>query len=288
MTDLTTTHSVDIGRTTVVKHYRSWDRGEPEREWRTLTLLARYAPGLAPAPLERTPDPPTVTMERLPGDPLRGTAVAPGLLPPLAAAVTRFQEAVPRAELEALPPRLWAPGDILAGVRDKCATALAEQSGRTAGSGRGSGAGPEPPDDREAALAAGARWVRNPALDALVAGEPAAPVLGFADGNLANYLWDGSRIRLVDFESSGRADRIQELAEIAEHVSVWVDSSLDADALLGHFPLTRPERARLRDLRRLAALMWLLMLDGDSRTPRPRNPPGTVARQAERLLGLLG
>lgn len=131
----------------------------------------------------------------------------------------------------------------------------------------GSGAGPEPPDDREAALAAGARWVRNPALDALVAGEPAAPVLGFADGNLANYLWDGSRIRLVDFESSGRADRIQELAEIAEHVSVWVDSSLDADALLGHFPLTRPERARLRDLRRLAALMWLLMLDGDSRTP---------------------
>ncbi|WP_327298212.1 MULTISPECIES: hypothetical protein [unclassified Streptomyces] len=59
MTDLTTTHTIGIGPTTVVKRFRSWDR-----EWQTLTLLARYAPGLAPVPLERTAAPPTSPLEQ--------------------------------------------------------------------------------------------------------------------------------------------------------------------------------------------------------------------------------
>ncbi|WP_328325534.1 MULTISPECIES: phosphotransferase [unclassified Streptomyces] len=283
MTDLTTTHTVGIGPTTVVKRFRSWDRGEPEREWRTLTLLARYAPRLAPVPLERTAAPPTVTMTRIPGAPLRGTTVGSARLTSLAGALTRFQEAVPRAEIAALPPRLWVPGEILRAIRAQCAAG-------PPGPGRGATGplGPGPSDSLAAALAAGARWVRAAALDSLAAAEPAAPVLGYADGNLANCLWDGSRVRLVDFESAGRADRLQELAETVEHVSVWADSRLDADALLDHFPLTRPERARLRDLRRLTSLMWLLMLDADSRTAHPRNPQGTPDRQAHRLLGLLG
>jgi len=43
-----------------------------------------------------------------------------------------------------------------------------------------------------------------------------APVLGRADGNLANFLWDGTRIRIADFEESGRSDTSFELAELAE------------------------------------------------------------------------
>src|ERR1700683_1119106 len=46
-----TTHLVDIGDDLVVKRFRSWDRGEHLREWQALTLLASYAPDLAPAPL---------------------------------------------------------------------------------------------------------------------------------------------------------------------------------------------------------------------------------------------
>ena len=48
-----TTHEVciDKDRRQVVKRFRSWDRGEPAREWAALTLLAESAPGLAPAPL---------------------------------------------------------------------------------------------------------------------------------------------------------------------------------------------------------------------------------------------
>jgi hypothetical protein len=45
-----TTHLVAIGEDEVVKRFRSWDRGEQVREWQALTLLASYAPDLAPAP----------------------------------------------------------------------------------------------------------------------------------------------------------------------------------------------------------------------------------------------
>ena len=66
---------VDAGRDVVVKRFRSWDRGEPTREWTALTLLARHAPGLAPAPLRArlTADAPVIEMSRLPGVPLGGT-----------------------------------------------------------------------------------------------------------------------------------------------------------------------------------------------------------------------
>jgi thiamine kinase-like enzyme len=36
--------------------------------------------------------------------------------------------------------------------------------------------------------------------------------LGHDDPNLANFLWDGGQIRLVDFEDSGPSDRPFELA----------------------------------------------------------------------------
>jgi hypothetical protein len=62
-----TTHDLDIGDHVVTKRYRSWARREPQREWTALTLLAQYAPGLAPAPLHTDLDatPPAVTMSRL-------------------------------------------------------------------------------------------------------------------------------------------------------------------------------------------------------------------------------
>lgn len=44
------THDVTVVGRRVVKHYRSWDEGEPEREWAGLTLLHRFAPGWLPSP----------------------------------------------------------------------------------------------------------------------------------------------------------------------------------------------------------------------------------------------
>ncbi|MFB9837632.1 phosphotransferase family protein, partial [Actinoallomurus acaciae] len=129
-------------------------------------------------------------------------------------------------------------------------------------------------------------WAGRPRLDDVFAAE-LTPVFGLGDGNLANYLWDGARVRVVDFEYSGLSDRAYELAEVVEHISVWVDDGLDAPALLSRFELTPAETARLRECRRLLALFWFLSVLSDD-PEHPRNPPGTAVRQAGRLLALLG
>ena len=208
------THEVRIDRDRglVVKRFRSAHRGEPVREWTALQLLARLAPGLAPAPVSADLDSafPVITMSLL----------------------------------------------VL---------------------------GDDPDVVRVHALAAA--WIESRALERHSnAGRYA--VLGHGDPCLANYLWDGDRIRLIDFEDSGPSDRAFELAILTEHISAWSDACLDADDFLALFDLTRAEKTRVQDFRRLAALFWLIMLRPGS-SSSIRNPPGTLKRQADRLLGLL-
>lgn len=111
-------------------------------------------------------------------------------------------------------------------------------------------------------------------------------VFGQGDANLANFLFDGERVRIVDFEDSGVSERPFELAVFVEHISAWSDASLAGERFISVFDLSVAERTRLADWRRLAALYWLLRLrpGGDA---EQRNPPGTLRRQAERLLALL-
>ena len=63
------THDLTFSATEVSKSYVSWDRGEAEREWTCLSLLADHAPGVAPRPLRRETrnGRPVIVMERLPG-----------------------------------------------------------------------------------------------------------------------------------------------------------------------------------------------------------------------------
>jgi len=70
-----TTHQLTFTQDRVVKRFRCWDRGEPEREWAGLWLLHRYVPGLAPQPLHQYVDDgaPVIVMSRVRGQPL-GTA----------------------------------------------------------------------------------------------------------------------------------------------------------------------------------------------------------------------
>lgn len=69
------------------------------------------------------------------------------------------------------------------------------------------------------------------------------PVFGQGDGNLANFLWDGHRARLVDFEDSGRSDRAFELATFVEHVLKLLGAGDD-----------RPSTVRERAVRLLSLL----------------------------------
>ena len=47
------THVLTFAGDRVVKRYRSWDRGEPDREWDGLGVLHHHARGLSPRPLRR-------------------------------------------------------------------------------------------------------------------------------------------------------------------------------------------------------------------------------------------
>ncbi len=260
------THSLIVGEDQVIKRFRSWDRGEHRREWRALTLLARYAPGLAPEPLSADLDsaPPHVRMSRVAGRPLSGQAVTPAHLDAVAAAVTRLHAAVPAGVLAGLVPQPW----LAAGAVNRM---------------RSLSAGRRPAADADelsrAAFDAAARWLAGAADPGP---DPRSPVFGQGDGNLANYLWDGEQIRLVDFEDSGRSDLAFELAVFAEHVSVWHDAEIETGPLLARFELTAAEAARVLFFRRAAAFYWLLRLldNRDDRRDTPR-------RQAGRLLALL-
>ncbi|NUR91369.1 MAG: aminoglycoside phosphotransferase family protein [Nonomuraea sp.] len=256
MADLVHTHVIDINGDVVTKRYIDDKPGAAEREWRALSLLAEHAPGLAPAPIAYEAG--VVRMTRVDGVPLRGMAVRDDHVDAMAAALTELYAAVPADVLATVRVRPWQ----IEAVTDWIGERVAAWSAR------------DPLADR--AVKEGVRWLAGwrPGTSGV------RPVFGAGDGNLANFLWDGARVRIVDFEDSGSSDFAFELAEQAEHVSMWVDGEVE---IAGRFELTAAEERRLRECRRLHSLTWLFLLSHDG----PRNPPGTFGRQVERVLRTL-
>jgi thiamine kinase-like enzyme len=105
------------------------------------------------------------------------------------------------------------------------------------------------------------------------------PILGHGDANLANYLWDGNRVRVVDFEDAGASHVEYELGFLVEHLS---STATNWQPLLDRFT-TDP--ARLRWARLTSAAHWLLMLLPGGSAAR-RNQPEALNRQAQRILTL--
>ena len=279
---------MDPARRVVVKRFIRAERDEADREWRALTLLAEHAPGLAPEPIlaDLAGNPPVIEMSLLPGDPLGGQPLTAAQESALVRAIGQLWQSVPVSRVVPLPGEAGNEAQLVSVVRRLAVQAqdfgddpviqaahsaglnwlawAVGESGRLAGQGTFAdpGGGPRP------------GW---PQLSA---------VFGQGDANLANFLWDGERVRIVDFEDSGLSDRAFELADLVEHISAWSDSGLDGDVFVRAFDLSVAERSRLADCRRLAALSWLLYLRPGS-SASVRNPPGTLRRQAERLLALL-
>lgn len=131
----------------------------------------------------------------------------------------------------------------------------------------------------ERALRASRQWLADtPQVPAQLS------VLGIADLNPANVLWDGSVCRLVDFEDGGLSELAFELADHVEHLAGR--DVYDADTLVDAVGLTKDEKERFAHWRCHWAIFWLLMLlPGNSGFLR--NPPGTTEAQAERVLRML-
>ncbi|MDX3100430.1 phosphotransferase family protein [Nonomuraea angiospora] len=273
MDDRFSTHNLEIRDDVVIKRYASWGRGEPHREWTALTLLAEHAPGLAPAPVEAALDayPPMIVMSRLPGTVLRGQDATDKQITAMAAALARLHQAIPTRVVEAVTPAPWGPATAVNKYR-----AWAHKQ-------------PNLGDDPIVRLAyhEGAAWLASTDPDRLTT-NPFPPVLGLADGNRANYLWDRDegRVRLIDWEDSGSNDRAFEVGEVVEHIS-RVDGDLDAERLLALIDLAPREAERVLGFRRLVALGWMLQLGPDG-PATPHNPAGTLERLAERVLQVLG
>ncbi|MEO3799122.1 aminoglycoside phosphotransferase family protein [Nonomuraea sp. B1E8] len=260
MADHRHTHELVQEGDLIIKRYVDGKPGAAEREWRALTLLAEHAPGLAPEPVAF--DGRSVTMTRIDGLPMRGIEVRAEHVAAMAEARARLHAAIPYGVLRDIPVRPWSN------------TAVADWIRRRAAAWQ-----PRGPLDGKA-VDEGSRW-----LESWSPGESGVtPAFGAGDGNLANFLWDGSRVRLVDFEDSGRSDVAYEVAEVVEHVSMWVDGEVEIASAFG---LSPQEERRMREHRRLHALMWLFLLAHDS-PESPRNPPGTFERQAGRVLAALG
>ncbi|GAA5150019.1 hypothetical protein GCM10023340_26260 [Nocardioides marinquilinus] len=271
---VTRTHDVTFTASEARKRYVSWCRGEPDREWACLTLLARHAPGVAPRPLRRETDPdgtPVVVMERLDGEPLGDRPLTAAQTAALGAVVRQTYDVPLAAVLDAgLPERLAGPTTL---PRDLAAW-LAEPHDLT--------------PLRDAGLVARAvgrarEWLATPgALP-----RPRLTALGVSDRKPANALWDGVHCRLLDFEDSGRSDPAFELADQVEHLAGRLDDVVDPRALADAVGLAPPDRERAERYRPLWATFWLaLLLPGHGGFAR--NPLGTTEWQAEHVLALIG
>jgi aminoglycoside phosphotransferase (APT) family kinase protein len=176
--------------------------------------------------------------------------------------------AVPAEVLTGIPERRWAPAEMCATLRSWIAEPI-----------------PEPGPSVGAAARAASSWLGSGEVSSL-AGPLAERVFSHADGNLGNFVWDGARCRVVDFEDSGISDPAYEVADLVEHVSAWLPGLIKEDDLIEALGFCAARRARLLGFRRLMAVFWLLMLLPGNPAHR-RSPPGSAERQAKRVLALL-
>lgn len=269
----TRTHELTFTDTEVRKRFVTWDRGEAEREWACLRLLAEHAPGLAPRPLRRQIDDgaPVVVMERLPGEPLGAAPLTVVQTVALGATLRRLYD-VPVAVVRAagVAERWYGPTSQGAAV---VAQWLSDDHDLAACQ--------DPVLVGDAAAVALA-WLE--AADSLP--DPELSALGIADLNPANVLWDGERCRLVDFEDGGLSDPAYELADHVEHLGSRLTGVLDPAALADATGLDSRARARMAAYRPLWAAFWLAMLLPGNGAWR-RNPAGTTESQARHLMDLL-
>ncbi len=266
------THDVEIGPTRVIKRYVSWGRGEPDREWAALTLLAEHASGLAPEPIERREEEgrPVIVMSRVPGTPLPAAPLEDAAADALARTL-RSVFAVPLSAVRVagLGERIGGPS-MMSGLR----------------------AWLDEPSDlgscRDPILVAAAIQDARAFLDDLGAGPPGppTPVMARSDGNRLNILWDGSTCRHVDWEDAGVSDLAFEAADLVEHVSLRLPRVVDADRLLDDLGLDDEQRVQAETWRTAWACFWLAMLRPGS-PGWVRNPRGSLEDQAQHLLDRL-
>ena len=208
-------------------------------------------------------------MSAVPGTPLGTRPVTEAQEHAVAAALARLHQAIPPSALGRVERAPGSPHLLPGRIREMASACDAEVLGS------------RPHQAYRAVLA----WLDSGSAKRATS-VTGPPVFAQGDPNLANHLWDGNRVHLVDFEASGRGGQATELADFTEHITVWAHAGINAEAFFDRFDLNPGQRRQITQLRRLFAAFWVMrLLPGGS--AHHRNPPGTFERQASRLLDLL-
>jgi thiamine kinase-like enzyme len=117
------------------------------------------------------------------------------------------------------------------------------------------------------------RWSTGP--DPHLLRTPAPQALGCGDPSLANILWDGTHLAMLDFEYAGWTDPAYELADLIEHPHSRGTPDHTWDTFTDRFTLDPTARARHHAARRMFSLFWLARAD---------QRPATQAERAQHLL----
>jgi aminoglycoside phosphotransferase (APT) family kinase protein len=262
------TFDAGSGEPLCLKCYCVDERRRAEREWAALCALEAASVYVAPRPVSFHPDPvsPVVIMERITGEPLGHTRLTVIQAAALADSVRECQRALLPGDPGVPAHAVW--GDAPSLLRRVSAFFADERL-----------------SSKEAARDAKALWRewfgREGELRSVCSVPP--PVFSRGDPNLANCLWDGERIRIVDWEYSGWGDRILDAADTVEHIQSRHTPDTVWEAFTLRFGLSEVEQARYEALRRLVALFWVMKLwPEDASTSRERF--ASQVRRAELLV----
>lgn len=99
-------------------------------------------------------------------------------------------------------------------------------------------------------------WLKGADPQILV--ELEEPVFSRGDHNLANCLWDGDKLWLVDLEHIGWHDPVIDLALLTEHVQARRTPHDEWLWFIEQFALTKRQRKRLVAAQRQISLSWLI------------------------------
>lgn len=227
-----------------VKVYRRDSRRLAEREWLSLTLLDVHRPGTAPAPLWTDPhhEQPATGMTVIPGLPCPAGAGQAVIARAVIAALLDFAEIPLTGELAGLP-RAKRPEHYARSIDGKWRAELE--------------ASPQDSVTRELLRLLG-HWAGSD--DARILAAPAPRVFSHGDGNIDNRLWDGRKLRCIDFEFAGWSDVGFDLADLVEHVSARAIGDTAWEAAVAGAALPGIVLRRYTAARRTCVLRWLAAL----------------------------
>ena len=229
------------GRELCLKLHVVDDRRRAGREWATLTLLARRGHPRAPDPVWRSPrdDRPAIAMTFVGGEPLGDAHLQPAQLDAIAEALADLYSITPADVREPIAEVATPARAMLRRVRADWAAPDAAAN---------------PARQHDAQL--WQSWAHGPDPETLLR-PPTQRVFGRGDPSLANLLWNGTRVALLDFEYSGWTDPAYELADLVEHPRSRGTPDATWYAFVDRFALDPSAVIRHRAARRMLALFWL-------------------------------